>query len=59
VVTNTVAVTSVDETISKITASGGKVVMPKTAVPGIGYMAYCLDSEGNTFGIMENDPSAK
>lgn len=32
--------------------------MPKTAIPGIGYHAYCQDTEGNVFGIMEEDPSA-
>jgi predicted enzyme related to lactoylglutathione lyase len=57
--TNTVDVPSVDSFLKKITEAGGKVVMPKTAVPGIGYMAYCADTEGNVFGLMQNDPSAK
>jgi predicted enzyme related to lactoylglutathione lyase len=26
---------------------------------GVGYMAYFEDPEGNVFGIMENDESAK
>jgi predicted enzyme related to lactoylglutathione lyase len=29
------------------------------AIPGVGYLAYCQDTEGNTFGIMQADPSAK
>jgi uncharacterized protein len=29
------------------------------AVPGVGYMAYCRDTEGNLFGIMQNDKNAK
>ncbi len=57
--TNTVSVQSFDEAVKKITAAGGKVLMPKMAVPGIGYMTYCKDTEGNTFGIMQMDPSAK
>jgi len=57
-VINTVDVDSVDAAVAKITASGGTVVAPKMAVPGVGYMAYCLDTEGNTFGIMQDDPSA-
>jgi len=56
---NTVDVPSVDEFSTKITENGGKVVVPKTAVPGVGYMAYCADTEGNVFGIMQEDPAAK
>lgn len=56
---NTINVPSVDEFATKITANGGKVVMAKTTVPGVGYVAYCQDTEGNTFGIIESDPSAK
>jgi predicted enzyme related to lactoylglutathione lyase len=57
--TNTVSVRSFDETVKKVTEAGGKVLMPKMAVPGIGYMTYCRDTEGNTFGIMQLDSSAK
>jgi hypothetical protein len=39
--------------------AGGKVVVPKMAIPGIGYQIYCLDTEGNIFGIHQADPSAK
>lgn len=56
---NTIDVPSVDSYIKKITEAGGKAVMPKTAVPGVGYMAYCVDTEGNVFGLMQSDPSAK
>jgi len=56
---NTIGVDSVDEYIEKITKNNGTVIMPKTAIPGIGWTAYFKDPEGNTFGLMENDPSAK
>ena len=56
---NTVEVVSVDEFMKKITEAGGRVVMPKGAVPGQGYVAYVADTEGNVFGIFQNDPSAK
>ena len=56
---NTVDVPSVDEFARKVVGAGGRVVMPKTAIPGVGYNAYCADSEGNIFGIYQNDPSAK
>lgn len=57
--TNTIDVPSVDEFLSKIAKAGGKVVTPKQSVPGVGYFAYCQDTEGNTFGIMEEDTSSK
>lgn len=56
---NTIDVPSVDDYTQKITEHGGKVVVPKGAVQGIGYVAYCEDTEGNVFGIMQFDPSAK
>ena len=56
---NTIGVDSVDAYVAKIQASGGQVVTPKHAVPGIGYMAYCADTEGNVFGVMEDDPTAQ
>jgi uncharacterized protein len=28
-------------------------VVPKMAVPGTGWLAYCTDPEGNTFGILQ------
>ena len=56
---NTVGVPSVDDFVSKITENGGEVVMPKMAIPTIGYFAYCRDTEGNVFGIMESDMSAQ
>ena len=56
---NTVDVPSVDEFTKKVTERGGKVVVPKMPVPAVGYMAYCADTEGNVFGIMQEDPTAK
>lgn len=56
---NIVEVLSVDELTRRITEKGGKIVVPKMAVPGVGYIAYCQDTEGNTFGIMEPDKTAR
>jgi predicted enzyme related to lactoylglutathione lyase len=55
---NTVQVSSVDECLEKVTAAGGTIAMPKMAIPGIGYVAYCKDTEGNVFGVMHPDPAA-
>ena len=58
-ITNYVDVKSVDEYSTKVEQLGGKVKMPKMAVPGMGYLAVCSDAENNTFGLWENDSSAK
>jgi predicted enzyme related to lactoylglutathione lyase len=56
---NTVDVASIDESMAKVKEEGGEVITPKMTIPGIGYHAYCKDPEGNVFGIMEADESAK
>ena len=57
--TNTIGVDSVDAAIASATKAGGKLVMPKTPIPGVGYFAYCEDTEGNMFGVMQADSNAK
>ncbi len=56
---NTIAVASIEEFAEKIAGAGGKVVSPKMAIPGYGYIAACVDTEGNAFNIMQQDPNAK
>ena len=56
---NTIGVASIDEYLGKIEAGGGKILRPKSTVPGVGYLAYCQDTEGNTFGLMQEDTSAQ
>ena len=58
-IVNTIAVPSIDDFINKIEANGGKIVIPKQPIPGVGYHATCLDTEGNTFGIIQDDTSAR
>jgi predicted enzyme related to lactoylglutathione lyase len=55
----TVDVASVDASIATVEASGGTVVLPKMAVPGVGWLVYCKDTEGNIFGMMQADSEAK
>lgn len=57
--TNTIGVDSVDDSIAAITKVGGKLVMPKTAIPTVGYFAYLTDTEGNLFGVMQFGKNAK
>src|SRR5438046_8805248 len=56
---STVDVPNVDEFVGKATAAGGMVALPKMAVPGIGWLAYVKDTEGNILGRMQPDANAK
>ncbi len=51
---NYIAVESVDEYLKKIKVLGGKVLVPKMEVPGIGWWALAVDPEGNQFAIMQS-----
>jgi len=55
---NTVAVANVDDSLTTIAKGGGVCVVPKMAVPGVGWLAYCKDTEGHIFGIMQMDAAA-
>jgi predicted enzyme related to lactoylglutathione lyase len=55
----TVQVPSVDEYTGRIAGAGGVIVVPKMAIPGVGWLVYAKDPDGNIFGIMQNDPQAK
>jgi predicted enzyme related to lactoylglutathione lyase len=59
VITNYIGVSSVDEYIEKAKQAGGKIIMPKTTIAGFGYLAVCLDTEGNRIGLWETDENAK
>ncbi len=52
-VTNYILVESIDEYSEKIEKLGGKIVVPKQEVHGMGFMAWALDPEGNHFAIWE------
>lgn len=54
-----IGVPSVDEYSAKVEKLGGKIIVPKKAVPGMGYFVICMDTENNSFGIWETNPTAK
>lgn len=58
-ITNYVSVPSVTKAAARVAKLGGTVCKPKTAVPGMGYFAICLDTEGNTFALWEMNERAK
>jgi len=55
----TMEVTSCDGMIATITANGGTIALPKMPIPGMGWLAYAKDTEGNIFGVMQGDTAAK
>lgn len=54
----TINVPNIDEYVSKVVSHGGLLVLEKATIPAVGYFAYCKDTEGNIFGIMQDDPKA-
>lgn len=58
-VVNTIDVDNWESGAKAIVEAGGDVLTEKTAIPGIGYFAYCTDTERNVFGILEANPAAK
>ena len=55
---NILDVPSVSEYSEGVEAGSGQIVMPKMAIPGVGYVAYCRDLAGNVFGIFQGDEGA-
>lgn len=57
-IVNSIEVENLDEQIKKIESAGGLIVVPKTAIPTVGWMAYFKDPDGNIHGIFQNDPNS-
>ena len=54
----TIGVDDIDDALSRVERYGGEVAQGKLPVPGMGWSAYVLDSEGNTIGLFQPDTSA-
>lgn len=55
----TIDVPSIDAYVTKAKTAGGTLTVPKMPVKGMGWLAYCKDTEGNIFGMMQNDEHAE
>jgi len=55
----TVDVDNVDAYVARATAAGANVCVPRMPIPGVGWLAYVNDSEGNILGLLQQDPAAK
>jgi predicted enzyme related to lactoylglutathione lyase len=54
-----VQVESFDRTAETILQQGGRVALPKFAVPGRCWQGYFIDTDSNTFGIFEVNEAAQ
>ena len=52
-------VDNIDDAMGRVVTAGGIIVVPKRAFPGVGWSAYCKDTEGNIFGLSQTDPQAR
>jgi predicted enzyme related to lactoylglutathione lyase len=56
--THYIGVESVVDALAQVEKLGGKVLMPKSPVPGMGWFAHCQDTEGNVFAVWQDDTTA-
>jgi predicted enzyme related to lactoylglutathione lyase len=55
----TTIVPDLDARLAKALGTGGTLALAKMAVPGVGWLAYVKDTEGNILGMMQPDHGAK
>ena len=55
----TISVGNVDEIIKRVEENGGQILMPKTAIPYVGWITKFLDTEGNLVCAMQSDNTAR
>jgi predicted enzyme related to lactoylglutathione lyase len=54
----TFAVDDVDVVAAAVLANGGRILMEKTTIAGVGDLIWIADPDGNALGAMRYDPSA-
>lgn len=58
-IVNYFGVPSIDAAVKKVKSLGGTIVTEKMAVPQMGYLVNCMDTEGNAFGLWEENKKAQ
>ncbi len=53
----TIGVESAATSLANAVELGGVVALPLMPVPGVGWLCYARDPDGNVFGMMQSDPS--
>jgi len=54
-----IAVPDVDAIATSVGARGGRVIMEKTTIAGVGHLIFFEDTEGNIAGAMQYDAAAE
>lgn len=52
---NILEVADIDDVLTRADRLGATLAMPKTPIPGIGWVAYLKDTESNVFGLMQGE----
>ncbi|MFT3708707.1 MAG: VOC family protein [Archangium sp.] len=55
----TLSVDDIDETEKRVLANGGKIVLPRSVISGVGTLIFFQEPGGNVFGAMQYDTNAK
>jgi predicted enzyme related to lactoylglutathione lyase len=55
---NYICVESIDDTLEQATSRGAKIIVPKSAVPEMGWYAVLFDPQRNAFGLWQDDRNA-
>ena len=55
----TIAVASIDDTARAVLANGGRTIMEKSVIVGVGTLMFFQDTEGNVFGAMQYEAGAE
>ncbi|MEE2657616.1 MAG: VOC family protein [Candidatus Latescibacterota bacterium] len=55
---NLIDVPSLDHALVRVVEADGTIIHSRSTVQGVGYVAYCRDTEGNAFGLIELDETA-
>jgi predicted enzyme related to lactoylglutathione lyase len=54
----TVDVENLDASMAEAQGGAAMLCVPKMAIPGVGWLAYFKDPDGNIFGMMQMDAGA-
>ncbi len=54
----TVEIPNLDGTLARALELGASTALPKMAVPGVGWLAYIKDPDGNILGLLQPERSA-
>lgn len=58
-IVNSIDVVNIEKAIADIERAGGTIVVPKMAIPTVGWLSYFKDPDGNIHGVYQNDSAAK